>query len=237
MTILSQDNWQFQLSNSSVVERLQGTTKPDTVLEFSNAGDLVRHLGSDQNDDFLRLHPKIDKRLDEDPVAQEWAKQRTLLKDLSHFPRYRSKEYDRYHAAARAVFSGTADSMQGDIVSGLDDEIENSSIAVPVDQILFHGRANDDLTSLQPYTTYVSTSLHPIIARNSAFRRAGVGNKDSQPRVFVLTLKIPLPALWGQIGQSCEYELLLPRNLVIQETRRHAGTKFETVFADVIARK
>ncbi|PSH56321.1 hypothetical protein [Phyllobacterium sophorae] len=237
MTIVSQDNWQFWLSNSSEVERLQGIARPDTILEFSHAGDLVRHLGSDQNDDFLRLHSKIDKRLDADPVAQEWAKRRTLLKHLSHFPRYRSNEYDRYHAAARAVFSGTADSMQGGMVSGLDDEIEKSSITVPAGQVLFHGRANDDLTSLQPYTTYISTSLHPIIARNSAFRRAGVGNKDGQPRVFLLTLTIPLPALWGQIGKSCEYELLLPRNLVIQETGRHVGTKFETVFADVTARK
>ncbi|MDX0973253.1 hypothetical protein GOL21_26625 [Sinorhizobium medicae] len=236
MSTVNQENWHFRISNSSEVERLLGSDKPDTTLEFASAGDLVRHLGNDHNDDFIRLHSPIDERLDADPVAQDWARRRTLLKDLKYFPRYRRNEYDRYHAAARAASSGTADSSQASMVGGLDEEIENSRILVPAGQVLFHGRANDDLTALQPYPTYISTSLHPIIARNSAFRRAGEKNKNGQPRVFVLTLKLPLPALWGQAGKSCEYELLLPRNLFVEERARHSGTKYETIFADVTAR-
>ncbi|ENN88492.1 hypothetical protein RHSP_04794 [Rhizobium freirei PRF 81] len=237
MTTVSQENWHFRLSNSSQVERLLGTDKPDTILEFPSAGDLVKHLGNDDNDEYMRLHSPIDERLDADPVAQEWARLRTRLRDLKHFPRYRRKEFDRYHSAACAVSSGSADASQASMVSGLDEEIEKSRILVPAGQVLFHGRANDDLTNFQPYPTYISTSLHPIIARNSAFRRAGIENKNGQPRVFVLTLKLPLPALWGQAGQSCEYELLLPRNLFIEERARSSGTKYETIFADVIARK
>ncbi|KAB2797335.1 hypothetical protein F9L06_13470 [Brucella anthropi] len=237
MKTVSQENWYFRISNSSQMERLLGTDKPDTILEFPSGGDLVRHLGDDHNDEHMRLHLPIDERLDADPVAKEWARQRTPLKDLKHFPRYRRNEFDRYHVSARAVSTGTADVSQTTMVSGLDGEIENSRILVPAGQVLFHGRANDDLIALQPYPTYISSSLHPIIARNSAFRRAGDGNKNGQPRVFVLTLKVPLPALWGQAGKSCEYELLLPRNLFVEERTRYSGTKYETIFADVTARK
>src|SRR6185312_12924681 len=95
-------------------------------------------------------------------------------------------------------------------IAGLDAEIAASKIVLQPGQVLLHGRCDTDLVTKQPYPTYVSTTLNAVVACNSAFRRAGVDHVNGRPLVFVLTLRVPLPALWGQVGRSVEWELLLP---------------------------
>ncbi|WOH66163.1 hypothetical protein [Bradyrhizobium sp. BWA-3-5] len=234
MTVtFDQDTWSFQLSNSSTVERLTGQGRPDTLLNYSSIGDFMRLLADDENDLFARLHGPIIDRISKSPIVAAWKAKRAHLKDLKHFPQYRRRAFDLYHDAARAVAAGTADEKQLALVEGLAGEIAQSQIIIPAGQILFHGRADWLLAAQRPYPTFVSTSLHPVVARNRAFARTGIDMKNGKPLVCVLELKAPLPAMWGHVGKSQEYELLLTRNLTFKEVDRYAGTKFEVAHLDV----
>ena len=66
------------------------------------------------------------------------------------------------------------------------------------------------------------------------FRRAGVDHVNGRPLVFVLTLRVPMPALWGQAGRSVEWELLLPRNITWREIGRTNNANFDIVEAEAI---
>ncbi len=227
--------WSFRFSNSSSMLEQLSTAKADTELTFSTAVDLLLHSANDGTDD-ARIQTRVHKRLRRDVVVKSWRNQQTLLKNLRHFPRYRGKAYDHYHEAARAGAAGRATPRQLALADGLKAEIDASRLIVPVGQILFHGRANQDLTATSDYPTFISTSLDPIVARNSAFRRAGLNQAYGRPVVFVLTLRIPLPALWGHVGRSCEWELLLPPSLGLRQTGIHSGGGFDVVEAEVLRR-
>lgn len=234
MDIINQNGWHFRFSHTSPPRRALGIEPPDTVFDFPLIGDLTRYLADDTKDDFILLQRAIADRLVADPVFKAWHEKRTRLKDLPHFSKYRSKDYDRYHCAARAVCMDTANDDQKERVAGLDSEINHSQLVIPAGQILFHGRADANILTQQPYPSYISTSLNPVVARNRAFVRSA-GTTNSVPLLCVLTLASPLRALWGQRGQSQEFEVLLPRNLRSIETGHYEGTEFNVVDLEVEA--
>lgn len=231
MSTIDQSKWSFSIGGSGHLPEALRTT-PARQLQFATAFELLRHMADDEQDDYVPIQRCIDERLKLDSVAKAWARQRSLLKDLKHFPKYRRNEYDLYHAAARALAKGWADEWQTQLVSGLDAEIRASRVRVPAGQLLYHGRSNRDLTTQQPYPTFLSTSLNPVVAHQSAFRRSF---KDGKPLVYLLTLQLELSALWGQAGNSVEWELLLPRNLEVTETSAYQGANFEVIAADITA--
>lgn len=235
MCLVDQNNWRFQFSNTTRLMKLEGKTKPDTILSFETAAYLAHHLADDQSD-FGRIQEAINKRIKDDPVAKEWKKKRSLLKHLNHFPKYRKNDFDLYHSAARSCAEGAASPEQTNIFCGLETEINSSKNIVPTGQILFHGRANRDVTNMTPYPTFVSTSFNPVVAFNSALRRSGIDNANGYPTIYVLTLGVSLPVLWGQTGGSYEYELLLPPNLTCNKTEEYRGKKFDVIEADMIGR-
>lgn len=226
------DRWRFVFQHSSPFDRAQGTAKADEVFEFETAADLLCHLGNEP-DDAYRFQRNISCSLKSDNMVADWRKKRTLLKDLKHFPKYRGSSYEDYHNAARDVANCKASDKQRLLFDGLLSEIEASQVIVPIGQRLFHGRADNDLHTLQPYPSFVSTTLDPIVAMNSAFRRAGVGRNSARPVVYILTLDKPLPALWGQIGSSSEWELLLLPELNVEKQANFDTTRFDLLEANV----
>ncbi|MBG6223436.1 MULTISPECIES: hypothetical protein [unclassified Janthinobacterium] len=46
------------------------------------------------------------------------------------------------------------------------------------------------------YPSFVYTSLDPVVAMNSALRRAGMKQVNGPPVVYMLTLRDPLNAIW-----------------------------------------
>jgi hypothetical protein len=236
MSIIDQDNWNFTFTHDTPMEVALGTAMPDTMLSFPTATDLVHYLAHNISD-HGPIQRMIGDRIKADPVARVWHNRRTRLGTLKHFPHYRKDKYDRYHAAARARALGNATSPEIALVQGLETEIDRSRIIVPVGQILFHGRANREITMVSPYPTFVSTSLEPVVAFNSALRRAGVNNEHGQPVVYILTLRCELPALWGHTNSSFEFEVLLPPLLTCVQTREYKSGSFDVVEADIITRR
>lgn len=211
-----------------------GTHQPTQVFSFSSAADLANHLSGLSLNDCVKFQNAITKRLEADPDVETLRENRALISDLHHFRTYRGRKADRYHAAARADAAGIANTPQKRQVAGLDSEIANSRILLQPGQVVLHGRCDDDLVTQNPYTSFVSTSLNAVVARNSAFRRSGPNKINGRPLVFVLTLRVPLRALWGQVGNSVEWELLLPRNVTWHETGRTTGTFFDVVEAEAL---
>ncbi len=234
VSIVDQSNWKFVFPNSSPISDEPGTSRSPRALAFSTSAELIRHIADDDQDDYVWIQRCLDERIKADPVARARKKKRTRLKDLKHFPRYRKSEYHLYYDAARARQRGLATPKQQDLANGLEAEINASRVVVPPWQILFHGRADRNLTNLVPYPSFISTSLNPVVARMSAFRRAGVVN--GKPTVYILTLGCSLPALWGQTGKSFEYELLLPPLLTSVIKNQYTGRNFDVVEAEVLRR-
>ena len=152
-------NWHFSVGGS--LAQFAGTEHykaPDTV-EMSTPVELLRRLSNDATHETA-MQRQIQRRLKTDPTAKKWHAQRTRIGSTSHFKAYRKNpNYEHYHSAARAVATGHATSDQHEMTSGLDGEIGASKIVVPAGQILFHGRGDMQLHELQPYPTFISTSL------------------------------------------------------------------------------
>ena len=236
MTIVDQLNWEFVFSNMTPITNKSGTFKPPRELKFSTSAELMCYLADDRQDDYIKIQQKINGRINADPVAIAWKNERTYLKDLKHFPQYRKRNYELYHQAARARQHDVATPKQQKLADGLEAEINASRVIVPIGQTLFHGRSDCDLTNLLPYPSFISTSLNPVVARNSALRRSGVNQVNGKPIVYILTLGCSLPALWGQTGNSCEYELLLPPLLTSVIKNQYVGQNFNVVEAEILCR-
>jgi hypothetical protein len=180
----------------------------------------------------LELPPgQIEKRLLAGAKAQEWPKVYSRLNSLKHFPKYRSKAYDTYKAAAFAKYTGTATADQLTLANGLSHEIQSSAVEVPAGQILFHGRSDTLPSSGPTYPAFLSTTLNPFVARQSAKRRTI--QLRGRNVVYALALLTPQPALWGHVGRSGEWELLLDANLHVRQTAFHSGIDFDIVEATV----
>jgi hypothetical protein len=227
-TLVDMNNWKFVFKSFSPVNIV-----PPRELTFATVYDLVHHLANEGQDDRIAIQMMIDRRLEADPSVMGLVKARSLLKDLKHFPRYRRKDYDKYHAVARLLAAGTASPSQKLLVEGLAEEIEKSKTIAAEGQILFHGRSDQEITSGSPYPSFISTTLNPIVACNSAFRRA---YKRGAATFYVIKLQCDLPALWGHTGKSCEWEMLLPLGLQFEGKRSYKGSNFDVVEANVIGR-
>lgn len=234
VTIVNQLNWEFVSSNMTPVSSKSGTFKPPNVLKFSTSAELMSYLADDRQDDYIRIQQKVNGRINADYVAIAWKNERTYLKDLKHFPQYRKRSYELYHQAARARQHNVATPKQQKLADGVEAEINSSRVVVPVGQTLFHGRYDCDLTNLLPYPSFISTSLNPVVARNSALRRSGMNQVDVKPIVYILTLGCSLPALWGQTGNSLEYELLLPPLLTSVINNQYVGQNFNVIKAEIL---
>ncbi|SFV11870.1 hypothetical protein [Bradyrhizobium arachidis] len=232
--------WHFEYLHDTPRDRALRAHDPSLVpdaesYDFPDVDALLKHLDDPGNDDRARFQQSIAERLVQDPDVAAIKALYTPLKDLRHFPAYRRRQYDRYHAAARQIADGTASEKDRKLIDGLDAEIAASRISLDHGQILFHGRCNDLLVTQHPYPSYVSATLDPIVALNSAFRRAGIDCVNGRSVVLVLKLCVPLRALWGHVGRSQEWELLLPRGIDWKETERRSGKTFDTIHATAVS--
>ena len=228
--------WAFHYPHDSPQECALRKIDPSLVPEpehfsFPDVDALLRHLDGPGADDRSRFQGSINEQLKKNRDVKTIKQARTQLKDLKHFPKYRGRQYDNYHNAARSVEGGTGKEWERKLINGLDREIDGSNILLEQNQLLFHGRSNDLLIKERPYPSYVSTTLDPIVAINSALRRAGNNNANGRPIVFVLKLCISVPALWGHVGRSREWELLLPRRLSWTQTAFWSGITFDVAHA------
>jgi len=155
----------------------------------------------------------------------------TRLGDARHFRAYRGKHYDAYKQAALARAAGTAPPAQLDLANGLTTEIAASRVIVPAGQLVLHGRS-DRLPSSGPvYDAFLSTTLSPFVARLSAVRREQqLGGRQT---IYLFTLARDLPAMWGHVGQSPEWELLFDAGLAVRQTSIISTVPFDIIAATV----
>jgi hypothetical protein len=205
--------WRFAYQ-ASLAQTLRGQTIPDTVFDFPSVSELLKFLTTDKEDNHGRFQSLISDKLTALAEAKAWKRLRKPLSKTRHFARYRKSHYERYHTAGRNVSAGTATEKEQILANALQAEVAGSTIITPVGQVLFHGRANR--FGVNPYPAFLSTSFDPIVARNSAFRRAAQGGR---PVVYVLTVTAAIPGLWGQVGRSCEYEIMVGRLRTITVTQ------------------
>lgn len=233
MPIVDLSNWHFSFGGSP--RQLAGTTfyeAPETI-EFGKPIELLRHLAEDGTRDSS-FQSQIRARLKNDAVAKNWHRLRTKIGDTTHFKVYRKNpHYERYHAAAIAVANGPMSYDQKDLAQGLDDEITASRVIVPAGQVLFHGRGDLNLHMSLPYPSFVSTSLDPTVCVYHAVKRKLKKGTGATAVIYALTLREPLPAMWGNGGGLEEWELLLQSKLTCTVTARYTGRRFDTVEATI----
>lgn len=237
--LIDVSSWHFEYRHDTPLDRALRAHDPSLVpgpelFDFPDTNALLRHLDGVGDSDRSRFQGSIEKRLIKDSNVKSTKAARTLLKDLKHFPAYRGSQYDKYHDAARRISRGAATIKDKRLVNGLDAEVAASRISLDPGQILFHGRCNELLVTEHPYSSYVSATLNPIVALNSAYRRAGIGCVNGRPIVLVLKLCVALRALWGHVGKSHEWELFLPRGIDWKETGRQSGEAFDVVHATAV---
>lgn len=225
-------NWRFEVGGS--ISAFKGTPlyRAPTLLEFATPIELLQYLADHDDTHDSAIQRQIQHRLKGDAVALLLHRQRSHLRLLPHFRKYRQTDhYERYHAAADAVLHGHASSKQMTMVQGLDNEIASSAVVVPAGQMLFHGRGDPALHDSSPYPTFVSTSLDPIVCAWHAVKRKIQGGSKAKALIYALTLNEPLPAIWGNGGRLKEWELLLPRNLTCIAAAIHRRQRFDVIEA------
>lgn len=225
--MIGMSGWGFTVGGGHPALVAIGHAPPQRPLAFATHLDLLAHMAA--NDDPPRS--QLDSRLEREADVLAWRKVYTRLKNAPHFRSYRGRAYERYRLGSIAVANGSASARQAAWVAGLQAEIAASRVIVPAGQIVFHGRADQDLTAAQPYAAFVSTTINPIVARKSAMRRALQGGRQM---IYALTLTRDLPALWGHVGNSGEWELLLSAGLTFAALATHPGRDFDVVEASVI---
>lgn len=231
MAISKQENWEFL---ETPQERLWGGPSPSQpFMSFATLRDIARHL-SQSEQDLSFLSGKIAEQQAEDPVIQEWRRQRTPFNRVPHFRKYWTSRKDIYGDAAFAVRAGTATAQQVALVAALIDEIKDSQVTIDLGQTLFHGRQNPELSAVQPFPGFVLASFNPAAAAFAAANvmRAGK-DRPSQGYLYILTLRRPLQALWGETRTMPDYRLLLPPSLTVVVTSSTAAPLFTVVEATI----
>lgn len=226
--------WNFRFSTTTLFEKMQGIVRPDMQLCFKTCEEFLKFLANTPEEQQPRgIHGKVDEMLSKDPFVKSLNKKRNLSA-LKYFKKYRGNEHAKFHLAAFALSSEHVTEKQKNLVQGLDREINSSKIVLPKGLVVFHG-CQDSVLCDQPYCpTYISTTLHPVVAKNSAIRRARQITPNGKPSVFILILKKELPAIWGHTSHNkIEFELLLPRNLKICKISSYEAKNFELVSAEI----
>jgi hypothetical protein len=232
MAIIDLTPWSFKFGGGSPALIACGLASTPTSFHFPTSLDLLTYLASDATWEPA-IQGDIQRQLKADLEANSWHQKRDLLRNLKHYPKYKGQLHDAYHAAARHVETKTATKKQTLMANGLNCEIAASRLVVPLGQILFHGCADLALTSTASYTAFISTSLDPVVAICSALRRGGISAVNGHPTVYLLTVRYPLQALWGNGGKPHEWEVLLQSGLACRATSTHPGSRFDIVEATV----
>ncbi|SFN99944.1 hypothetical protein SAMN05443579_101220 [Variovorax sp. PDC80] len=233
MTTIDLSNWRFSFGGSLPQFDRTNHYKAPEIIEIKTPIELLLRLADDDaHDSGFQGH--IQERLKNDSAAKKWHSQRTRIGGTTHFKLYRKNpHYDLYHAAARAIAAGSATREQQSLVCGLDGEIAASQVLVPPGQVLFHGRGDLNLHTSPPYPSFVSTSLDPVVCIYHAVKRRLQKDSSAKAVIYALTLRDPLPALWGNGGGLKEWELLLQTKLTCSAIKTHPGTRFDIVEATI----
>lgn len=203
-------------------------------LRCTTALDLLRAI-IPTTDLWPVVQGAIQGRLSADRDRLTWRRERPNIGKLQHYKRYRKTgAFDDYHAAARALVAGKPmTTLQSRQAAGLQGEITTNGILLPVGQSLFHGRADRELDSAKPYPAFVSTTLDPIVALNSAIRRS-LPRPGSTPTVYVLTLRRSVPGLFAQTGKRGEWEVTLGYGANVRATAVYSVSNFLLIQADIV---
>jgi hypothetical protein len=232
MAVIDLTPWSFELRGTPPALTARGLASAPTHVQFPTSLDLLTYLASDTTWEPA-IQGDIQRQLKADLEAKSWHRKRDFLHNLKHYPKYKDLLYNAYHDAARNVETNTATKKQTLMANGLNGEIAASRLAVAAGQILFHGRADLALTSTASYAAFISTSLDPVVAICSALRRGGIKAVNGRPTVYLLTIRDPLQALWGNGGKPHEWEVLLQSGLACRATKTHPGSRFDIVEATV----
>jgi hypothetical protein len=212
MTTVNLENWHFSFGGSHLALKGTPAYQASTDISLATHVNLLRYL-ADNDDHDSAIQGQLQSRLSADAMARTWHKQRTKIGSLPHFTEYRkTSKYDCYHAAAAAVFAGNATSKQHDMVQGLEQEVASSKIILSAGQVVFHGRGDQSLHTSQPYPSFISTSLDPVVCVWHAAKRRHQGGTGSKAFIYALTLRDDLPAIWGNGGGSMSGNYCLERN-------------------------
>jgi hypothetical protein len=232
MSIIDMNNWSLHFGGNSSSQRGLSAGANTPAIVFDTPLSLMRYL---MNDDSNRnvVQNMVRQRLDSDPVADAWHEKRQLLRSIPYFRRWRLSKFESFHEAARAVAQNRNTVAQAKLVAGLNAEISKSQVVLPVGQVVFHGRCSSMAALNWNYSSFVSTSLDPIVAVNSALRRTQSGGVNRRPVVYILRVVAPVQVIWGNGGKLHEWELLMPTGLNFAVRSHYSGTFFDVMEADV----
>ena len=197
------------------------------VFEFENEWSFLIELCSNLFEDRGRFQSRIQSDLRENSICKSWANATAPISTLAHFTQYQQQSYPNYQKSARVFY----DRSVGDIslFMGLSLEILHRGISVPSGCRVFHGCAASSKDQVEKCKRFLSTTLDPVVAINSAIRQSfgEVGleiDRSKTKYVFVIDLVDPKSAIWGQDDESVEFELLFaPPNKLCQIDAYTAG--------------
>ncbi|WP_448662847.1 hypothetical protein ACG3SL_19760 [Sphingomonas sp. CJ20] len=225
--MIDMTDWQFSIGGGRPDLVALGLNPPPVPLHFPQVLDLLTHLAAGEE----LPTGQIDKRLKASAAAMSWPGLYTRLKAAPHFKAYRGRQYDAYKQAAFDRAAGTATPRQLALANGLSAEIAASKVIVPRGQLVLHGRSDQLPTAAPLYHAYLSTSLSPFVARLSAIRRQNqLGGRQT---IYLLTLARDLPAMWGHVGSSPEWELLFDAGLPVRRTAAHTAGPLDIIEASL----
>lgn len=225
--MISLSNWAFALGGGHPQLVALGIVPPPQQICFPTVQDLLIAICQGT----VLPTGQIDERLRAGAQAMGWPRNYTRIGKAPHFKRYRGKHYDSYKKAALARAAGIATPQQTLLAAGLSSEIAASKVIVPSGQVVLHGRSDQLPTALPNYDAYLSTTLSPFVAHFSAIRRyQQLGGRKT---IYVLKLVRDLPAMWGHVGSSAEWELLFDAGLPVRATSSFMSGAFDIVEADL----
>jgi hypothetical protein len=232
LPIFDSNNWTFEFGWIHPNDRDEDGRCYTEKVTYTNAKDILIDIEHGERSDN-EVQNKVQRQLNENDDLRVWERSQTKIQDAPNFEKYRGAKYDDYHQAARNLVNAVGTSEDHELAEGLISEINMSQTILPAGQVLFHGRADKELSNGNRYPAFVSTSLDPIVALNSAKRRASAGGTRT---VYILKTSGELKALWGQAGDSFEFELLLPVGLMVEETgvTKSDGGDLKVVEANIV---
>jgi len=219
--MIDMTNWHFGIGGGHPTLVALGLESPPTPLHFATVHDMLLQIGAGAD----LPTGQIEARLWKAARQMGWPTVYTRLNTASHFGTYRGKKYDLYKKAALARAAGTATPQQLQLANGLSAEIASSRVIVPRGQIVLHGRSDRNPEAGPVYNAFLSTTLSPFVAELSAIRRQN--QLGGQRAIYVFTLARDLPAMWGHVGRSPEWELLFDAGLPVRLTASQSAGSFD----------
>jgi hypothetical protein len=202
----------FEFSTQDIFSEI---STPPEIFEFEDEWQLLKKLADDLLEDRGRFQSRISRDLDANPICSAWSDARGPQDPASHFRLYQETSYDEYHISAERVLGQSVQCSSEDErrFNGLVTEIQQSQISTPSGMIVFHGGASVISGPATSRTRFLSTSLDPVVAINSALRRAfDPTSLQEDPtltkQIYMFEIQGSLPLLWGHYDGSHEYEIL-----------------------------